>query len=102
MIKNIELNPWLRKKIIIFSLILIIPVILLQIWSANRLATYGEKISNLEHSKSQLLLENEVLENQVAEKSSLNLISQKSQELGLGEPKKLLYVKPIDQVALNN
>ncbi len=101
MLQTIELNPWLRKRIIIFIILLLIPLIILEIWAANRLSNYGSKISKIEESKAQLVLENEILENEIAQKSSLKEIENQAQNLGFENKQTVVYLKPQD-LALNH
>jgi hypothetical protein len=91
---NLEINLWTRKKLIIFCALLLIPLVILEIWSANRLATYGGKISSLGDIKSNLILENQVLENQIADKSSLLEVNQKARDLGLVTAHQTIYLQP--------
>ncbi len=61
--QNINEQISFRKKILIVVCLIVIPVVVLEIWSVNRLATYGVQISELERSKDRLKLENQILEN---------------------------------------
>jgi hypothetical protein len=64
----------------------------LEIWLVNRLATYGEQLSKLDRLKVGLLLDNEILENQIAEKSSFNKIISQAKLLNFGKIKNLEYI----------
>lgn len=89
----------LKKRILLIIFILIIPAMLLEIWSVNRLATLGSKISTLEQTKASLTLDNQVLDNQIAEKSSLNQIEVASKQMGFQKIKSITYLGP-DNLAL--
>ncbi len=76
---------------------MIVGVILLvvtEIWATNRLATYGLEISGLQQSKTAIILENQLLENEIAQKSSLLNIETSSKDLGFGKISNLEYIKP--------
>lgn len=89
----------LKKRILLVIFVLIIPAVVLEIWSVNRLATLGSRINNLEQTKAALSLENQVLENQIAEKSSLTKIEDASKQLGFQKIKSVVYLGP-DNLAL--
>jgi hypothetical protein len=89
----------LKKRIFLIIFILIIPAVVLEIWSVNRLATLGSKINTLEQTKAALTLENQVLENQIAQKSSLAEIEDSSKQLGFQKIKSVTYLGP-DNLAL--
>lgn len=82
----------LKKRILLIIFILIIPAMLLEIWSVNRLATLGSKISSLEQAKVSLTLDNQVLEDEIAKKASLNQIENESQQLGFQKIKSVTYL----------
>lgn len=84
----------LKKRILLVIFVLIIPAVVLEIWSVNRLATLGSRINNLEQTKAALTLENQVLANQIAEKSSLSKIEVTSIQLGFQKIKSVVYLGP--------
>lgn len=82
---------------------IIIPVLifvfLLEIWMVNRLATYGNKIQEIKQAKAQLELENQVLENLVAENSSLISLEEKAAHWGFDSAKNWEYIKSSQNIA---
>lgn len=72
----------IRKKFIITLLLLLIPFVVLEIWSLNRLSTLGEQINTLEKTKQALILENQLLENEISKYSSLKEVSKKATLFG--------------------
>jgi cell division protein FtsL len=94
---NLEDRPWFRKKIIGLILLIVAGVVVLEIWMVNRLATFGEQLSKLEEIKGSLITENELLENEIAEKSSLIHLGDKAKEEGFGPIKALKYVKETEK-----
>ncbi len=101
LIYKIEHSSWTRKKILIFLGILIVMVVVLEIWSINRLATYGEQINKLDRIKASLKVENQVLANQIAQKSSLSSIEKYTIYLGFEKAKNIEVVKD-SGLALNH
>jgi cell division protein FtsL len=85
--KRFNFHP--NRKVIIFSLALILPFVILEIWSINRLATLGVEINKMDSTASSLRLENQVLENEIAKKSSLTTIEQSADILGFQHIKKV-------------
>ena len=71
-----------RKRIIALGVFGLILMVVLQIWTMNRLAVLGEKITQIEKSKAALVMENQMLENQVASKASLQYIKKVADNLG--------------------
>lgn len=53
---------------------------------------YGEQVDILEKREKQLIMENMILENEIASRSALRHISVKAKEMGFIEPK-IIYIK---------
>lgn len=98
--KSLESPLYLKRKIVISLVLIIIFAVTVEIWVANRLATFGEKINGLESTKYSLALENEYLKNQIAQKKSLTLNKRKSEGIGFGKIKNIEYIKD-RPIALN-
>lgn len=92
-VKQLEPQPFLRKKLLFPILLVLILVVILEIWSVNRLATVGTQISKLEKTKSSLILENQTLKNQISTLSSLNTAQDKVKNLGFEKIKNISYLK---------
>lgn len=92
-LKEFEPQSLISKKIIIFLAILVMGITILEIWAVNRLATYGNKISQLENTRSELMLQNQLLENQIAQRSSLQETQELAKKLGFEHIKNLSYLK---------
>ena len=97
---SLENKPWFRKKIIGLIILIVGLVAVLEIWTVNRLATVGEQLSNLETIKISLSTENELLENQIAEKASLSHLSEQAVSEGFRPIRDVAVVKKLD-IALN-
>jgi hypothetical protein len=91
--RSLETPVYYKRKIVIGLVLLIIFVVTIEIWVANRLATFGEKINGLEATKYSLKLENDYIRNQIAQKKSLSLNQKKSLNLGFDKIKKIEYIK---------
>lgn len=100
-IAHLENNAWTRKKILIFLGLILLIVAVLEIWSVNRLATFGEQINKLERSKAALKLENKLLENEIAKYSSLSEAQKYAPHLGFENTKKVEYLTDFG-LALNH
>ncbi|MDO8638899.1 MAG: hypothetical protein Q7R43_04955 [Candidatus Daviesbacteria bacterium] len=78
-----DFNP--QKKVFrlikIFLGILVV-VFVLEIWVANRLATNGKQIQDIKQAQANLILENQILENSIAQNMSLSIIEQRAGKLG--------------------
>lgn len=86
----------IRKKFIITLLLLLIPFVVLEIWSLNRLSTLGEQINTLEKTKQALILENQLLENEISNYSSLKEILKKAVIFGFEKSKNIEYFKMVN------
>lgn len=78
-------------KIVMIGLVLFF---ILEIWMVNRLSTYGSKIEILKQSQARLQLENQLLENAIAQKSSLQILEKESNQLGFDSFSQVEYFKP--------
>ena len=78
---------------------LIIVLALLILFHHNVNATKGYKLRTLEHARSQLLLEQEVLNMQIAKSQSLETLQNDPQILVMEKPVKPKYVKGDTPVA---
>jgi cell division protein FtsL len=96
---NLENKPWFRKKLLALILVVVAVVAVMEIWMVNRLATYGEQLSKLDEIKDSLVTENELLENEIAEKSSLSHLGEAAYEQGYAPIKKIEYVKDNSEIA---
>lgn len=79
-----------------YGVVLIFAVLILEIWVMNRLSTYGDKIDDLKINQKKLALENQVLENRIAQELSLVNIEGKASVLGLQTVKNVEYLKTSD------
>jgi hypothetical protein len=96
-----KFNTGIKKRYLIFGILIILPLVLLEIWSVNRLATLGVEINKLENSAASLSLENQVLQNEIAKRSALSQVEAESKLLGFEKVKTIQAVGPAG-LALNH
>lgn len=89
-----------RKLFLGLSSVFLIGIVL-EIWTANRLSSYGEQISRLEAAKADLQIENQNLQNKIDQQSSLAQIEQYSKQFGFTQVNHVQYVGPAG-LALNH
>lgn len=68
-------------------------LMLIEIWASNNVVTYGDKLERLSMLSKSLSLENQILENEIAKRESLNNIASKSAELGFSLPESIQYIR---------
>ncbi len=73
----------------IFLLILV----LIEIWVNNTTVSFGAEFKKMAALEDVLLMENQLLENEIAKHSSLLNISSKSAELGFTTPRGIQYIR---------
>lgn len=102
LLKKFELTPKFNRKVVVVAAFIIVPLLVLEIWTMNRLSTLGQGIAELESSKEHLELENTVLRNKISEKRSLTETAQKAKSLGFTKVDKIEYIsKEQPGLALN-
>lgn len=81
------------KKYIVFSMFGLLSLVMLQIWVSNSTITFGEKFDSLQSTRKYLELENQILENQIAQDSSLVSIASSSASLGFSKSVSIEYIR---------
>lgn len=81
------------KNFIKIAAILFFLILILEIWLVNRLSTSGDKLNEIKAAKANLELQNQLLENKIAEEIALVKIEQKSALFGFTNIKNLEYIK---------
>lgn len=89
---NSSCSVRLRKKVLIPASFLLVVFLLIEIWAVNRLSSYGDRLNQIKNSQARLELENQILENKIAQKSALSYIEQYSVSLGFGQAKSVEYL----------
>ncbi len=80
------------RKILVTFLIILVLTMVTEIWSLNRLSTFGDQISKLEQTRQELTLENLLLKNQIDERASLKKMVEYASLYGFIKPKNVQYV----------
>lgn len=101
LLKRFDLITKFRKKVIFSLAVIIVLTVILEIWAVNRLADLGSQITRIEQNKEALLLENQLLENEIATKMSLKDISLKAQNLGYERIVKVEYLEDHNLALVN-
>lgn len=81
------------RKYIILVLICLLSLTLVEIWASNAAVAFGEKYEKLSSLEKNLKIENQILENDIAENSSLKAVASKSAELGFSPNIGIQYIR---------
>ena len=87
-----EKGKFPKIHIFLVSMSLIV-LTLVEIWVSNTVIGYGEKFGKLSSLEKRLRLENQILENLIAENSSLVSIASKSAQLGFIDGQSIQYIR---------
>lgn len=90
-----------RSSYVVSGILLFLSLTILEIWLVNRLASFGQRMHQLMLAQARLELENQLLENQLASKTSLNYLSLRSEQLGFVRGKDIQYLKPSPVASAN-
>lgn len=82
----------LSRRMLLLLFLVVLVFIILEIWSVNRLSSFGSELSRIEQAKANLTLQNDLLEAQIAESSSLNQASKMAGALGFQNIKDIQYL----------
>lgn len=82
-----------KKLLLIVACIIILILAVIEIWTVNRLATLGGKIVQFEISKTSLIEQNEILENEISKKSSLRNIEAEAKNRGFEKATKINSIR---------
>ncbi len=80
-------------KVIFLTAIGFFILIILEIWANNTVVTYGDKLESVTVLQKTLLMENQILENEIAKKAALTNIASESAILGFSKSEKLEYIR---------
>lgn len=81
------------KKYVSLVVVLLLCLTLAEIWTNNTVVIYGEKFEKLSELAKQLDFDNQILENQIAQYTSLGSIASKSAQLGFVPPESIQYIR---------
>src|SRR5690349_20954290 len=85
-------NKFPRRYIVLTVLGLFILTII-EIWASNTAVSYGEKFEKLSLSEKNLKMENQILRNEIAKRTSLSTIASESAQLGFSEQQSIQYIR---------
>ncbi len=82
-----------NKKFVALAVLNLIILTLIEIWASNTVVAFGEKFDKLITVEKSLKMENQVLENEIAQNSSLKSIASKSAALGFYPVSSIQYIR---------
>lgn len=88
-----------RTKLWVLAGAVIVAFAVLQLALTVFLGSKGEELAELEVQAAELERQNELIKQELTEKSSLSIISTRSEELGLGQPENYVYLNLVEPVA---
>lgn len=88
-----ETNRKLPKLYIILAVIGLSLLLFTEIWINNTMVVYGERFAKLTGAEKNLRMENQILENEIAKRSSLINIASESAKLGFSAQQSILYIR---------
>lgn len=91
-------NKNYRLTLMVICLVLIL--CLIQLFISHRLATTGQVVKEFELKAAKIEQENKLLEEEISQKGSLTVVSQKAEQLGLTRTTSILYLTSQIPVAL--
>ncbi|MDP2632972.1 MAG: hypothetical protein Q8P25_04610 [Candidatus Curtissbacteria bacterium] len=87
---NFNLVGKIKVKVLVAFTVFALALIFTQLVFANNLATDGNKLSNTNEEITKLERDNTTLKAQIAQESSLTVLSQKAKESGFEKPTKVI------------
>lgn len=88
-----EINQKFPKKYIFLIAVSLLSLVVVQIWTSNTEVTFGEKFEQLSKLSQSLQMENQILRNEIARESSLEVIASKSAQLGFSKTESIQYIR---------
>ena len=88
-----EINQKFPKKYIFLITASLLTLIIVQIWTNNTSVTFGEKFEQLSKLAQILKMENQILRNEIARESSLEVVASKSAKLGFSKAESIQYIR---------
>lgn len=83
----------LSKKFITLSIISILILVIIEVWASNTVVTFGDRLERVSALQQSLRMENQILENEIANRSSLINIASESAILGFSKPSDVQYIR---------
>lgn len=88
-----EIKKGFSKKYIALTVAGLLFLTIVEIWVNNTVITFGEKFESISGMERVLSMENQILENEIAENASLNSLASKSAELGFSKQESIQYIR---------
>ena len=81
------------RRHIILGVFAMLILTLVEIWVTNTAVAYGGKFEKLTEAEKNLMMENQIIENQIAANASLTNIASKSAQLGFSTSPSIQYIR---------
>ncbi len=81
------------KKYIVLTIISLFMLTLIEIWVNNTVIAFGDKFEKSSSLEKSLKMENQLLENTIAQSSSLSVIATESAKLGFYKTQSIEYIR---------
>ena len=88
-----QIQKKLPKKYIGLAIFGLFVLVIVEIWASNTVIAYGEKLEDLTLLEKNLKIENQLLENEIAKNSSLQVVASQSSQLGFTLTKSIQYIR---------
>lgn len=88
-----ETKSRLPKKYGVLAVLILFMLTVVEIWASNTVVTYGARFESLSKLSKGLLIENQVLENEIAKYTSLSNTALKSAQLGFFKTDNIQYIR---------
>lgn len=83
----------ISKKYFLLAILGLFILTMTEIWVANAVASFGEKFAEISNLQQSLSLENQILENEIAQNASLNSVASQSAKLGFSKITSIQYIR---------
>lgn len=81
------------KRYLVLTVLGLFILTLIEIWASNTVVAFGEKLEKLSALEKNLQMENQILENEIAEVSSLKSVASSSAALGFSKSENIQYIR---------
>ena len=88
-----DLEKKSRKKPFVIIAACFLILVIAQIWVNNTVLGFGDRFESISKLKKALEMENQLLENEIADDSSLTNIATKGAELGFSRLESIQYIR---------
>lgn len=91
--EKFEQTQFSKKRYVVLISILVLTLVIIEIWITHNLAKFSDKFDDIARLEESLRLENQILKNKLAQKSSILNISSQSAASGFSKPTNIEYIR---------